>query len=385
MNIAIFTNAYKPIISGVVNCIDLMRSNLIKKGHDVVLFAPEFPEYEDSEEHIYRYPSLSLTNKVKFPLPITIFPIAEKIMTSKKIDIIHCHHPFVLGAEGAKWAAKLNVPLFFTFHTQYEQYAHYIPLPSNIVKTVSKTVVSSYAKKCSVIITPGTAIVEQLKGYGIEENVVYMPNSIDLDSFSQPEGKSVREKYSIGSDEKLLVYVGRMAQEKNIPFMIDAFKTIKSKIPSRLMIIGEGPELEAFKNYAAEKELADAIIFPGRVEYNQIPAYYGASNLFIMTSTTEVKPLALLEAMAAGLPIVAVAACGVSDTVINGENGFLTTEDRNEFSDTVIKVLADDALLAEMGRNSVKISKGYSADALTDRLIGLYESAIDKKHNIAYA
>ena len=98
MNIAIFTNAYKPIISGVVNCIDLMRENLIKKGHNVFLFAPEFSGYTDKEENVYRYPSVSLTNKVKFPVPITIFPIAEKIMTTKKIDLVHCHHPFVLGA-----------------------------------------------------------------------------------------------------------------------------------------------------------------------------------------------------------------------------------------------------------------------------------------------
>ena len=376
MNIAIFTNAYKPIISGVVNCIDLMRENLIKKGHNVFLFAPEFSGYTDKEENVYRYPSVSLTNKVKFPVPITIFPIAEKIMTTKKIDIIHCHHPFVLGAEGARWAERLKVPLFFTFHTQYEQYAHYIPFPEEFVKSVSKSVVSSYAKKCSVIITPGTAIVEQLKGYGITKNVVHMPNSINLSSFSNPDGKMVREKYNIGTNEKLLVYVGRMAQEKNIPMMIDSFSIINDKAPSRLMIIGEGPELEYFKTYAKDKGLDERIIFTGRVEYDRISEYYGSADAFVMTSTTEVKPLALLEAMASGLPIIAVNACGASDTIINGYNGLLTGESKEEFANAVIKVITDKELLKTMKQNSIKVSEDYSVEKITDKLLILYTEAI---------
>lgn len=379
MNIAIFTNAYKPIISGVVNCIDLMRENLIKKGHNVFLFAPEFSGYTDTEKNIYRYPSVSLTNKVKFPVPITIFPIAEKIMTTKKIDIIHCHHPFVLGAEGARWADRLKVPLFFTFHTQYEQYAHYVPFPEELVKSVSKSVVSSYSKRCSVIITPGTAIVEQLKGYGITENVVHMPNSINLSSFSSPDKNIIREKFNIGADEKLLVYVGRMAQEKNIPMMIDSFSLINAKVPSRLMIIGEGPELENFKAYTKEKNLSDRIIFTGRVEYNQIPDYYGSADTFIITSTTEVKPLALLEAMASGLPIVAVNACGASDTIIDGFNGILTKESKEEFADAVIKVITNEELLKMMSKNSIKVSEEYSAETVTDKLLELYKKAIKNK------
>lgn len=378
MKIAIFTNAYKPIISGVVNCIDLMRKNLIKKGHTVFIFAPEFMGYTDSEENVYRYPSLNLTNKVKFPIPIPIFPIADKILKNENIDIIHCHHPFILGEEGAKWAAKLNVPLFFTFHTQYEQYAHYVPLPATLVKGVSKAVVSAYAKKCSVIITPGTAIIEELKNYGIEHNVVYMQNSIDLDDFENPDGSEIKERYGIKEGEKLLVYVGRMAQEKNIPFMLDAFEKIRAKTPTKLMIIGEGPELEALKSYANEKD-SDAI-FTGRVEYRDIPKYYGAADAFIMTSTTEVKPLALLEAMAAGLPIVAVNAIGISDTIIDGKNGFITEEDRDLFSQKVIELLSSPEKLKEMSKNSVEIAQNYSASKMGDRLIELYQQAIEKKN-----
>lgn len=379
MKIAIFTNAYKPIISGVVNCIDLMRTHLIRRGHEVYLFAPDFPGFRDTEERVYRYPSVNLTNKIKFPVPIPFSPSAEKVMAENRFDIVHCHHPFILGDEGAKLASRQKAPLFFTFHTQYEQYAHYVPLPAEIVKAVSKSMVSAYSRKCSVIITPGTAIVELLKDYGVTKNVVYMPNSIELSAFGNPDGSMVREKYGFPGGEKVLVYVGRMAQEKNLPFMMDAFKKIKEQAPSKLMIIGEGPELDSFRQYAQENGLEKDVIFTGRVEYEEIPAYYGASDLFVMTSTTEVKPLALLEAMAAGLPIVAVDACGASDTILNGENGFLTKEDREVFAETVVGLLKDEDMLAAMRRRTLEIAEGYSIENVISRLLELYDKAIEEK------
>lgn len=380
LNIAIFTNAYKPIISGVVNCIDLMRKNLQKKGHNVYIFAPNFQDYEDpKDEHVFRYPSLNLTNKVKFPIPLPFYPKAEKFLSETPIDIIHCHHPFILGEEGVKWATKLNIPLFFTFHTQYEMYSHYIPLPQDFVKSVSKSVVASFTKKCSVIITPGTAIVDLIKkDYGITKNVIYMRNSIDLDDFQNPDRKKVREQYGIKKEEKLLIYVGRMAQEKNIPFMLDSFKKIVEKQPAKLLIVGEGSELENFRQYTKDHGLEDKVIFTGRVEYKEIPNYYGASDVFIMTSTTEVKPLALLEAMATGLPIIAVSACGASDTIQDGINGYLTSEDREEFANKVLEVLKDEEKLKNMGLESKKIADSYSADKITDKLIELYREEITK-------
>ena len=381
LNIAIFTNAYKPIISGVVNCIDLMRKNLQKKGHNVYIFAPNFQDYEDpKDEHVFRYPSLNLTNKVKFPIPLPFYPKAEKFLSETPIDIIHCHHPFILGEEGVKWATKLNVPLFFTFHTQYEMYSHYIPLPQDFVKSVSKSVVSSFTKKCSVIITPGTAIVDLIKkDYGINKNVIYMRNSIELDDFKNPNRQKVREKYGIKENEKLLIYGGRMAPEKNIPFMLDSFKKISEKNPSKLLIVGEGSEIENLKQYAKDHGLENKAIFTGRVEYKEIPNYYGASDLFIMTSKTEVKPLALLEAMATGLPIIAVSACGASDTIQDGINGYLTSENIDEFANKVLEVINDNEKLKRMSEESLKIADSYSADKMTDKLIELYKEEIIKK------
>ncbi|MDQ7824741.1 MAG: glycosyltransferase family 4 protein [Candidatus Eremiobacteraeota bacterium] len=381
MRVGVFTNAYKPIISGVVNCIDLIRQSLIKKGHEVIIFAPRFPGYQEEDSPVYRYRSLNLTKKMKFPVPIPFSRRISALIPTFGLDIIHSHHPFVMGDEGARWAARLGVPLVFTFHTQYEQYAHYIPLPAALVRAVSRMRVKAYAKKCSVIITPGTSIVELLHEYGIRDNVIYMPNAIDLSSFENPDGSRVRARHQIGEKERLLVYVGRMALEKNLPFMLDAFKLIAGTIQVRLMIIGEGPELESLRRYAAALNLGDKVIFPGRVEYREIPAYYGAADLFVMTSTTEVKPLALIEAMASGLPVVAVSAHGSSDTIQDGKNGLLTAEDRGVFAEAVETLLRDGKRLAMMKKESIETAKGYSIDQVTDRLLGLYTDAIEREKN----
>lgn len=378
MNVGIFTNAYKPIINGVVNCIDLIRQGLTKRGHNVYIFAPFFPGYEEEDEGVFRFPSLNLTKKIKFPIAIPFSGKIRKLIPMLNLDIIHSHHPFLLGETGAQYSRKLHIPLIFSFHTQYEQYSHYIPLPQGLVKKVSKFSVTQYTKKCSFIITPGTSIIELLHSYGIKDNVIHINNAIDLSSFESPDRVKVRSKYSIGKNEKLLIYVGRMALEKNLAFMLEAFKIVLTSYKAWLMIIGEGAELDNLKALALKLGISERVIFPGRIEYREIPSYYGASDIFIMTSTTEVKPLALLEAMASGLPIVAVSAHGASDTIIDGENGYLTEENREKFAEKVLSLLKNEKLLTSMRENSKRIAKGYSIDATTEQLIEIYRKAIEK-------
>ena len=376
MNIGIFTNGYKPIINGVVNCIDLIRQGLTRRGHRVYIFAPAFPGFRDEDSGVYRFPSLNLTRKIKFPIAIPFSMAISRVIPTLNLQLIHSHHPFLLGEVGARYSRKLHVPLVFTFHTQYEQYSHYVPLPQNLVKKVSRMAVTRYARQCSCIITPGTSIIELLDSYGIKDNVVHMNNAIDLSAFENPDRKKVRALYGIPDDEKLLVYVGRMALEKNLPFMLESFKILLGSYQARLMIIGEGPELEKLRQMAATLGIGEKVIFTGRVEYRDISSYYGSSDLFIMTSTTEVKPLALLEAMATGLPIVAVYAHGASDTIINGENGFLTDENREKFAETVLTLLKNEELLRSMRDNSRKIAQGYSIENTTEQLVKIYEKAV---------
>ncbi len=379
MKIGIFTNAYKPIISGVVNSIDLIRKGLMKSGHKVYIFAPRFPGYKDKEAGVFRFASVNLSSRVQFPLAIPYSIKLFSIINRIDFDIIHTHHPFLLGVLGAKISKKMGIPLVFTFHTQYEQYSHYIPFHQGIVKRVTREMVVNYTKKCDKIICPSPTISSLLKEYGITTPVEFIPNAIDLEQFKGRNPENVRQKYGLTKDEKILLYVGRIGIEKNLEFMLKAFKNISETENVRLMIVGEGAELENYKKMATEMGLDKKVIFTGRVEYKDIPDYYALGYAFLMTSTTEVKPLALLEAMASGLPIVAVSAAGSSDTITHGFDGLLTPLDIQKYTSFLQELVQNENLREKLHKGALETSQKYSIKSITKRLEKLYSSLIRKK------
>lgn len=381
MNVGIFTNAYKPIISGVVNSISLFKQGLAHLGHNVYIFAPGFPEYKDNEPHVYRFRSISITQKVKYPLAIPISNRIAKIIPELKLDVIHTQHPYILGEVGANYAKKFKIPLVYTFHTQFEQYSHYIPFNQNIVKMLARLSVINYTKKCDCIITPAPSIMELLKSYGIKQRVEVLPNAIDLSSFENPDKHKIWAKYSIGQNERVLINVGRLGLEKNLAFMLHAFKIIAHKAHNvKLMIVGEGPEEKALKDLSGELGLGRKVTFTGRIDYHEIPSYYGAADIFIMTSVTEVKPLAILEAMASGLPMVAVAASGSSDTITSGLDGILTELNIEDFASEALKLLENNDLRKKMGHHAKQTAAQYSIISTSKKLAQIYDDLIKKKH-----
>jgi len=373
MNIGIFTNAYKPIISGVVNSIALIKSGMEARGHRVFIFAPEYSGYSDKEEDIFRFFSVNLSTRVKFPLAIPFSYRIFHMIPTLGLDIIHTHHPFILGKVGATFAKKMNIPLVYTFHTQYEHYAHYIPFNQKLVKKIARDTVIGYTQKCNMIICPSTSILSLLEDYGVTAPIEMIPNAINVKAFRDPDPSPVKKKFGIKDEDKLLIYVGRLGLEKNLEFMLKAFKRVRDQVPvAKLMIVGEGTELESLKNQAVELGIADGTIFPGRVEYIDIPSYYRAGYAFIMTSTTEVKPLALLEAMAAGLPVVAISASGSSDTVNPDFDGILTDYNMDKFVTALSKILNEPETRDHLSRGALKTSEKYSMDSTAETLENLF-------------
>lgn len=377
MRIGIFTNAYHPIISGVVNCISLFRLGLKARGHRVYIFAPGFPGYPEPHAGIFRYPSLNLTRKVKFPVAIPCSCKIDAILPRLKLDLIHAHHPIVLGEAGARAAKRLHIPLVYTFHTQVEQYTHYIPLNQALLKRLARSMVQKFARKCSLILCPGRSILELLREYGISEQVHWFPNAIDLSAFSNQDPGPIRARYGLTPQDRVLLYVGRMGREKNLPFLLQTFAQVASRIARvTLMVVGEGPELESLKALAASLGIGDRTVFTGRVEYRDIPPYYAAAHLFLMTSLTEVKPLVLLEALASGLPVVAVDAAGTADTVTDKKDGLLTPLDQGAYVNAVTSVLEQPSRWEEMRRCALATAKSYSLEVLTERLLEHYQQAV---------
>jgi 1,2-diacylglycerol 3-alpha-glucosyltransferase len=380
MKIGIFTNAYKPIISGVVNSIELIKKGMKARGHKVYIFAPKFQEYRDQEAGVFRFLSVNLSTDIQFPLAIPFSPRIYAILERLNLDVIHTHHPFLLGKLGVQFGRKKNIPIVFTFHTQYEQYSHYIPLPGEVVRKVTRFSVQNYTSKCDQIICPSSTILSLLDEYGVTTPVRMIHNAIDLSQFRNANPDRIRKKYGITKDEKLLIYVGRMAKEKNIEFMLEAFRKVQKDTPeARLMIVGEGPELEALEDYAEKLGISDRVIFTGRIEYKDIPDYYNAAYAFIMTSTTEVKPLALLEAMASGLPIVAVSAPGSSDTINHEFDGYLTDNNMDSFTAGLSRILSSTDLRNKLSEGAYKTSEQYSMENTAKILEELYQGLIKQR------
>lgn len=386
MNIAFFTNAYKPIISGVVNSIELLCKGFNYYGHKTYVFAPDFPKYKDKEENIYRFKSVNLTNKIKFPIPIPFSNRIFNIFPKLNIDIIHTQHPFLLGEVGANLGKKYNIPIIFTFHTQYEQYTHYIPFNQKLMKMLTKASVINYIKKCDLIISPTESIKNFLLDYHVAKPVEVVPNSIEVEKFRNisPEiKKEIKNNLGIKDDEKVLIYIGRMALEKNLAFMLQSYKIIlKEKPATKLVIIGEGPELEALKSLALQLGINKNVIFTGRIEYPEIPNYITIADIFIVTSTTEVRPLAIIEAFACGLPVVSLDVPWARDIIKDSVEGILAPQNAAKYSEKVIELLYNEDNLKKISANARAAAGNYSLYNTAKKFIDIYAKQIELKSKI---
>lgn len=373
MRVGLFTNAYHPFISGVVNSVDLIRKGLLKRGHTPFVFAPEYKGYKDEHAGVFRFRSLDMSRKVQFPIPIPfstkLFPMIAKM----DLDIIHSHHPLLLGDVGVYFSRKLKVPMVYTFHTQLEQYSHYIPLNQAMVKTLARSAIVNYTQKCDLVIAPSPTIRELLDEYEVETRVETLENAIDISAFEGGDRAKIRRRHGIGEHEMVAMYAGRIGLEKNLEFLIHSFASLPETLPARLLLVGSGLELPMLRELVEQLKADDRILFTDRVDYHEMVHHYAAADLFVMTSTTEVKPLVVLEAMSASLPVVAVAACGTEDTIEHGVTGLLCDLDQQAYRQLLVEALSQPDRLKQMGAKARQTVTRYSIDQYTDRLLALYQ------------
>lgn len=380
MRVGIFTNAYRPFISGVVNSIDIIRKGLLKHGHTPFIFAPEYKGHSDEHAGVFRFRSVEMSRKVQFPIPIPfssrIFPIIARM----DLDVIHTHHPLLLGDVGAHFARKLKLPLVYTFHTQLEHYSHYIPLNQQVVRSLARNTVTAYTQKCDLVLAPSPTIRALLDEYEVGTRVETLQNAIDLSLFEDADGGPIRQRLGLASEDVLGMYAGRLGVEKNLDFLLEAFAGVsRQNSRAHLMVVGTGAELDKLKSRPAELGCQGKIHFTGPIDYSQMPAHFAAADLFAITSTTEVKPLVVLEAMASGLPVVAVAACGTQDTLTDGHDGWLCPHQLPAYQASLSQAYHDRVLRQALGANARGSVAQYSAEGYTTRLVELYQELIAAK------
>ncbi|MCB0196973.1 MAG: glycosyltransferase, partial [Anaerolineae bacterium] len=348
MHIAHFTNTYHPVISGVVRSIDTFRQGLTALGHNVFIFAQSTSDYKDKEPFVFRYPAVELPLSHNFPLTIPVSPFVDKLIPSLKLDVIHSHHPFLLGRAAVTQAETHGVPLVFTFHTRYREYSHYVALNQNFVKDAIDYWLGQYMERCHHIVVPSNSIKEMIGDvYGVTSQVTVVPTGIDLHPFQAADPTTIRQKRGWG-DDKVLISIGRLAEEKNWTTLVEAAGLVfKKHKKTRLVIIGDGDQKAELETMAAEMGVAEQVEFTGKIPFDEIPLYLKAADLFCFASTTETQGLVTMEALAAELPVVAVEASGTQDVVEESKQGLLVDNDSEALAKGIDQVLSDDALLGQ--------------------------------------
>ncbi len=382
MRIAIFSNAYLPSISGVVNSITLFRKGLIAAGHEVHIFAPEYEKYDDAEPYIFRFPALDLSDQLDIsiivPIKYRLGPTVEGI----KPALIHSQHPVWMGDLAVSFARSLNIPLVFTFHTQYEKYVQqYTPIASKLAGFITDEVIKRYLRNCEHVVVPTESVRVMLaENYGIEQGVSVVPTPVDLVKFQDIQPEKVRASFGLEGKEVLL-FVGRLAREKGLDMLLQAFTLIHEQRPGvRLLLLGRGFYEDALKAKLAKLGFQELVILAGAVPHEDVPGYYAAADLFVFPSTTETQGLVIIEAMAAGLPVVAVRAPGAVDVLTEG-GGVLTENKPETFAREVVNILANSERQRELSSQARRAVERYSISDATARMLNAYETTLDSWEN----
>jgi glycosyltransferase involved in cell wall biosynthesis len=387
LHIANFTNSYLPVVSGVVTSLSSFRKALTELGHRVFVFAQE-DDYQDREPFIFRYPSLTLPLETKIPAVVPISPFIDRLIPSLKLDLIHSHHPILLGQAAANKANELNLPLVFTFHSQYREYTNYIPIPQEAVQKFLKSAVNhwlrEYMRKCQHIVVPSESMLEILKNeYGLESHYTVVPTGIDLGRFLETDGSAIRSRYGWETN-RVMISIGRLAPEKNWRTLLSgAALAMKTHQDLKLIILGDGPDRRTLQDFCSDLGVSNRITFTGEVPISEVPAYLIAADLFIFASINETQGLVTLEALASGLPVVAVDASGTRDIVEDGCQGLLVENKPEALADAIGKLFGNHDLYAKFQSATVERAAIFDIQRSTNKLVGVYEQAIrDKRENI---
>lgn len=379
MKIAIFTNTYWPTINGVAVSATNLREGLLKLGHEVYVFAPDDDDLDKAKEqkNVYRYPSFNIKEIADYELALPSLKISE-ILGKHKFDIVHTEHPIWIGKWGMSYAEKNELPLITTVHTQYELYAKLIPLPQNILIPILKNRLNKYLNNVDLVTTPGEGSKKRLIKQGVTNEILVVSNATDLSDYWKADGEQIRKDLGVAKDEKLIGFVGRLSQEKNVSVLIDAAEKVLKKIPSaKFILIGDGPDRAELEEKA--KSISDRIIFAGKVDHKEIPKYYGALDLFLSASQSEVQPMTFAEAMATGTPVIVFDVAGCNDMVEDNENGLLVDDKRGAtgLAEACLKILSDEKELKAMSQRATKWASRYDLLSATKEMVVAYQKAID--------
>ena len=347
MRVGLFTNNYLPRLSGVSVAVNFIDTALKKRGHETAIIAPDYGHDDEVDgADVYRITSLSIPS-INFALPLASFDRNEirAGIEQWRPDIIHSHHPFLLGEAAMRVADEFNIPLVYTFHTLYEFFTHYVMLDFDAARAAVRNYVLEYVNQCDLVIAPTEPIREYLLSIGATVRVETVPTGIDFSRFKRvtPEAvDTLAEKYGIRRFDATLLSVGRITEEKNVQRCLDTLVELVARGHNvGLLMLGDGPDVQQLKQEAKRRGVGDRLIMGGFLDQDALAVAYHLGDVFLFPSPSDTQGIVLYEAQAAGMPIVATKTMASQAAVHPGENGLFADDDPRDFADKVEQILAD--------------------------------------------
>lgn len=376
MNIVFLTNTYLPHVGGVARSVSAFAEQYRSLGHKVLVIAPEFADAPKDEVDVIRVPAIQNFNASDFSVAL---PIPTGLSDEAKnfgADIIHSHHPFLLGMTAVRLARYLQLPLVFTHHTLYEQYTHYVPGDSAPFKTFIVELATRYANLCDHVFAPSESIRDLIVARGVTKPVEVVPTGVDLELFAAGKRKAARTRYNIPAGAFVIGHLGRLAPEKNLPFLSEAVAEVLAKNPQAwFLLVGSGPSEQGIREQFAAKGLTGRLVMPGILQRQELADALAAMDIFAFSSKSETQGMVLTEAMAAGLPVVGLDASGVREVVEDTVNGRLLKEESVAAFAAALQELIDLSAyrLKKLAANALLTAKKFSLQATARKALSTYK------------
>ncbi|MCG3175211.1 MAG: Alpha-monoglucosyldiacylglycerol synthase [Candidatus Omnitrophica bacterium] len=380
MNILMMTNTYKPIIGGLEKSVESFTGEYRRAGHRVVIVAPEY-DGAPEESGVVRVPALQDFNGSDFSVQLPVPGVLSAALKGFAPDIVHAHHPFLIGDTALRLAYARSVPLVFTHHSLYEHNTHYVPGDSAALKRFVVELSTGYANVAHQVIAPSGSVRDLLLERGVETPIEVVPTGIDLEPYASGQRERWRRFWGIPKDGYVIGHVGRLAPEKNLELLSAAAARHLSADPeSYLLLVGEGPSRARLEQYFTERGVRERVFFTGLQRGQELVDAYSAMDAFLFVSQSETQGLVLAEALACGVPLIAVDACGVRDAVRDGHNGYLVgRQDEALIADAILRHRRLSAeRRSEMRQIAVQDAERYSMPQCAARALGVYERLIEE-------
>lgn len=374
-----FSDSALPILNGVSISVDMLVHELRNQGHSVHVYAPRCPKHKDADPNTFRFRAIGTPWDANYPIPYP--PFYRKLLQFRKhsYDVIHTHTPFITGLVGLRWAESHEIPIVSTYHTLYDRYAHYLKWsPRRYVRFRIAKHTNFYYNRVDHVVTPSVAAYKWLRRHSVTTPMSIIPTGLRGRGFFHRS--EVRQELGVPPEHLAMLYVGRLAKEKNLKVLFEMAALVMRDVPeARLWLVGDGPLRGECTEMARHLGIGDRVRFFGLVPRSEVDRFYAAADLFVFSSVTETQGLVVQEALSHGVPAIAVSGGGASAGIQSGQNGFIVRNDAIPFADAVLQVLIDDDLRDRLSENASRSVREMGVARMAEQMHQVYRTVLERK------